>query len=233
VQLIWGEVAGQSQDDLHLVWLEYTEGVYKAWDRVSKDGGLTWMPAAVIGTLEEEVGPIAFVSDPGGQLFLVLTVQDADKVRLRSWSWNGAAWAAIDDSSLVSGRISMVSSLAAVVLPAGELGVVYSFEDPTASSVSLYNSLFYLSHAVTINPTPRNSGPSPVQATVATSVPELSGEMTPSPVEIVITPQPTLDLLALKAETSPRMNNIIIYGIGGLLAAVVVVIAFIFRRRRA
>ncbi len=232
MRVLWGEVAGQNREDLHLIWLEETEGGFQLWDQVSVDDGRTWPAAKVIETFEDEIGPSSIAIDPGGQLFLTVIAQDAAKILLHSLIWNGETWTSLDDFTLATGWINLVDSLSTIVLPQGELVVVYSLENPTASSDLLYNSLLTLSHPVTVKPALSLLTPSSTHPTAEAASTPVPGISTSEPSNLTPITQPTVDLQALKEEAAPRMNNLWIYAIGAILAVVVVVFTFLLRQHK-
>lgn len=223
--LIWGEVGGLSQENIHLVWLENTGGVYRLRDQLSKDDGVTWQPAEDLGTFNELVGPADLVIDPGGQLYLLMIAQESSNVVLNSWIFREGKWSSTDSRKLAFGQISLVNSLAAAVLPGGELSVLYSLEDTSPSTGLVFYSLVYLSRPVEVGAPIVTNSQQAVPANLATPMAE--DELTPVPTEYTATPQPTLDLNALNDDGYVRTNSILIYVIGAILALVIVVFAVI------
>ncbi len=173
------------------------------------------------------MGPATLAVDPDGQIYLMVTSQETGKVNLNSWNWNEKSWDPMDQKKIVSGQISLVDSLAAVVLPGGELGVLFSVENTGTASGSLSNSLIYLSHPIMISPSVPNGDSQEETPATSQATPAVIDDLPPTPAENTATPQPTLDLAALKEVTSPGTNSIIIYMIGGILALVVVILAVI------
>jgi len=225
-KIVWGMVGGLSQDNIHRVWMEASAGATRLYDRVSKDDGATWQPAQEMDSFEEAVGPSAMAIDPGGQVFLVVVVQEGGKAYLDSWTWNGTEWNAMDNKKLVSGQASLINSLAAVVLPRGELEVLYSLENTNESTGAAYYTLMDVSHAVEIFPAVAVSAQK-TTPTAAQFTPVVTGGVTPVPAELTATPQPTLDLNALKETGGGNTSSVLIYVVGAILALVVVIFAVI------
>lgn len=228
-ELVWGEVAGVSQENIQLIWLEYSGEGYRLKYQRSADDGITWQPMEEIEIFEEAPNPLAITADPGGQLYLLAAVEEINQVSLSSWSWNDETWNFLDMGKLISGKSHQIDSLAAVVLLKGELGVLYSVKNLSPSTEVMGNSLFYLSRPIALKPALLQNGPIPIEPTQESTEQVLTADQNPIPVGTASV-EPTLDLQALKQTPGSEMSNLVVLIVGAVLSLLVVVSAILFRQ---
>lgn len=230
--LVWGEVAGLSQQNIHLVWIEYTNRAYKLKEQISRDDGGTWSPVEEIDSFNERVGLSVIAVDPGGKIYLLVTLNETGNVVLNSRNWNGESWSAAENKKIITEQTGLLNSLSAIVLPKGELIVLYSVEKTSESTGLTTGSLMYLSRPIVISPEILVSVSHKETLAAAQATPTAVVNEVPPNVEITAAPQPTIDLKALKETGSPRTNSILIYAVGAILALVVVIFVVIVSQYR-
>jgi hypothetical protein len=104
--IIWHDIHGDVYNYIHRIWHEVDNEESKIWHSYSNDFGLSWTTPNNISSIGEMPVSIDLTADQYGQPHLTyITKDDASKLRLKHWIWNGKVWqpgesVVLDDSNL-------------------------------------------------------------------------------------------------------------------------------------
>lgn len=227
--IIWLDTISYGDRVVHRLWQEDNDEVVSNFDQISTDGGATWSAPMEITGVAGNITPVALAQNNGDLHLLRIVEEDSptflkeSNLVVEDWEWDGSGWSSTFTQQIAIQGDELTYSLAGGLTGAGELSALAQVEYTNLKNEHK-NEVLAINRAVT------NQFEDLSQvAVLANGKTPNQGDATPgSGVEPVSTTIP----FDFGEESSVFSDNSMRNIIGSVLLVIVVLLGFVFIRRK-